>query len=84
LYPDKDKTNADKKDLLIERKILWTKIEDDPFCPRSVTSGNRVGYNILRFEDFLPDPTVKLGRFTKHTLHVRHAGGVPAADVTVE
>ena len=35
-------------------------------------------------EDFLPGPTVELDRGMKYLLHVRHAGGVPAADVTVE
>jgi len=36
------------------------------------------------FEQFLPAPTVELGRFIKHILHVCHAGGVPSADVAVE
>ena len=36
------------------------------------------------FEHFMPGPTVELGRIIKHRLHALHAGGVPAADVTVE
>ena len=36
------------------------------------------------FEHFLAGPTVERGRALKHLAHARHAGGVPAADVTVE
>jgi len=35
-------------------------------------------------EDFLPGPTLEIRRTSKQILHVRHAGDVPTADVTVE